>query len=63
MKTPFEKLVSLEHAELYLKSGITFEALRTLAKQHSDLKAWEAMQKARTKLFNDIFGLQAVKHR
>jgi len=57
MKTPFEKLTSLEHAGEYLKNGLTIATLKTVAKQQSDLEAWEAMQKARCKLFDDIFAL------
>ena len=50
-----------EHAELYLESGIMIAALKSLAKQQPDLEAREAMQKARTKLLNHIFGLQVRK--
>jgi len=57
MKTPFEQLTSLEHADEYLKDDLTIVALETVAKQQSDLEAWEAMQKARCKLFDDIFAL------
>ena len=57
MKTPFEKLTSLGHADEYLKNGLTIAALETVAKQQSDLEAWEAMQKARSKLFDSIFAL------
>ncbi len=57
MKTPFEKLTSLDHAAEYLKDGLSLDALETIAKQQSDLDAWETMQKARSKLFDDIFAL------
>jgi len=57
MKTPFEKLASLSQLESYLKPGVSIAALEKTAKQQSDLDAWEAMQKARTKLFESIFGL------
>jgi len=57
MKTPFEKLASLDQLESYLKPGVSIAALEKAAKQQSDLDAWEAMQKARTKLFESIFGL------
>jgi len=57
MKTPFEKLISLEHADQYIKDGISIDALELIAKQQSDLQAWESMQKARSKLFDDIFAL------
>ncbi|MDX8387721.1 MAG: integrase, partial [Ghiorsea sp.] len=63
MKTPFEKLASLEHADDYLKDSLTIAALETVAKKQSDLEAWEVMQKARCKLFDDIFALSPSSKR
>jgi len=60
MMTPFEKLKSLPDAAQYLKPGITFAILDAIAMKQSDLDAWKKFQKARTKLFDTIFG-QATK--
>jgi len=56
MMTPYDKLHSLPNAERYLKAGVTFEQLDSTASQLSDLQAWDQMQKARTQLFDTIFG-------
>jgi len=56
MMTPYDKLKSLPHAEKYLKPDITFKQLDAIAKKQSDLDAWGQLQKARTKLFDTIFG-------
>lgn len=56
MMTPYDKLKSLPKAATYLKPDITFNQLDTIAKKQSDLDAWAQLQKARTKLFNTIFG-------
>jgi len=56
MMTPYEKLKSLPTAESYLKPGVTFEQLDVIAAKQSDLDAWDKLQKARSKLFNTIFG-------
>ena len=56
MKTPYEKLASLPHAERYLRDDITFEQLDAIAARHSDFEAWEQMQQARARLFDTIFG-------
>lgn len=50
MKTPYEKLKSLPGAQSHLKEGITFMTLKLTAMEHSDLDAWNLMQKARTNL-------------
>jgi len=56
MKTPYEKLKSLPNAKAFLKQDSTFETLDEIAMTQSDLDAWKHLQKARTKLFDNIFG-------
>ncbi|MFQ5356640.1 MAG: integrase, partial [Mariprofundaceae bacterium] len=56
MMTPYEKLKLLPNAEQYLKQGMTFEILDSIAMEQSDLDAWKQMQKARSSLFDKIFG-------
>jgi len=56
MMTPYDKLKSLPDAEQYLKPGISFKSLDTIAAKQSDLDAWAQLQKARSKLFDTIFG-------
>jgi len=60
MMTPYDKLKSLPHAEKYLKPGMTFKQLDTIAKKQSDLDAWGEMQKARTTLFDTIFEQSSI---
>ncbi len=55
MMTPYEKFKSMPNAEQYLKDGITFEMLEAEAMKESDMKAWEKMQKARSRMFDIIF--------
>ena len=56
MKTPYEKLKSLDNAEQYLKEGVTFKKLDADATAISDNEAARQWQAARTQLFNTIFG-------
>jgi len=56
MKTPYEKLTSLPDAPSCLKKGMTLDKLDSIAMKQSDIDAWKQMQKARTKLFDNIFG-------
>jgi len=56
MKTPYEKLKSLPDVASYLKKGMTLDKLDSIAIKQSDIDAWKQMQKARTKLFDNIFG-------
>jgi len=56
MMTPFDKLKSLPDAQRYLKPEISFDILDRIAAKQSDLDAWEQLQKARSKLFDTIFG-------
>lgn len=55
MMTPYEKLKSLPRAEQYLKPGISFKMLDQKMLSTSDLQAAQAMKKARTELFRQIF--------
>lgn len=54
LMTPYEKLKSLPDAKQYLKSGVSFTELDTLAKELTDLEAARKVQKAREKLFQII---------
>lgn len=56
MKTPYEKLKSLDNAKQCLKEGITFKKLDADATTISDNEAARQWQAARTQLFNTIFG-------
>lgn len=56
MKTPYDKLKSLDNAEQYLKKGITFKKLDAQSTAVSDNEAARQLQTARTQLFNTIFG-------
>lgn len=49
--TPYEKLVSLENYEQYLKEGVTAQSLAAIATAESDNECAEKMQKAKAKLF------------
>lgn len=55
MMTPYEKLKSLEEANTFLKEDITFEDLDKIAFEKSDLQSAKEMQKAKQKLFQEIF--------
>jgi len=52
--TPYGKLKSLPQAESYLRLGITFEGLETIANQMSDNQFAERMVNARSNLFQQI---------
>jgi transposase InsO family protein len=54
VKTPYEKLKSISHAESYLRPGVTLEELGTVASQMSDNQFAERMVKARSNLFQQI---------
>lgn len=56
MMTPFDKLKSLSNAEKYLKKGMTFEILESVAMEMSDNEAAKLLQNERRILFNLIFG-------
>ena len=55
MMTPYEKLKSLDSAEQFLKSGITFQQLDVQAYAMSDNEAAQQMNDARAILFKTIF--------
>ena len=55
MMTPYEKLKSLDSAEQFLKSGITFQQLDAQAHAISDNEAAQQMNDARALLFKTIF--------
>ena len=52
--TPYEKLKSLPEAEDYLKPGVTFEELGTIASGISDNQSARNMNEAKRKLFQTI---------
>ena len=52
--TPYDKLKSLDHAERFLKSGVTFGQLDAIAHAVSDLDAAHALNDARNALFRTI---------
>ena len=52
--TPIGKLLSIPHAENYLKDGITKESLLAQARQQSHLVAAQEMQAAKHQLFKLI---------
>ena len=54
VRTPYERLKSLPQAETYLRPGVTFEKLVTIANQMSDNQFAERMVKARSNLFQQI---------
>jgi transposase InsO family protein len=56
MMTPYDKLKSLPSASDYLKPGVSFEILDTLAHLISDNQAADQLQKARQTLFKTIHG-------
>ena len=52
--TPYEKLKSLKNAKQYLKVGITFKMLDTIANEKSDNECAALMQKEKQELFKKI---------
>ncbi|WP_419833452.1 hypothetical protein [Endozoicomonas atrinae] len=59
MMTPYEKFLSLDQPEQYLKEGITLEQLKTEAEAMSDNEAAEQLQRARQTLFKSVHERQA----
>jgi transposase InsO family protein len=51
MMIPYEKLKSLPEAKQYLKPGVSFAELDTIAKKETDLEAARKAKQAREKLF------------
>jgi len=54
VRTPYERLESLPQAESYLRPGVTFEKLVTIANHMSDNQFAERMVNARSNLFQQI---------
>ena len=54
LKAPYQKLKSLPDAQMYLKPGVTFEILDSIAQEKSDNEAADPLQQARRQLFNTI---------
>ena len=54
VRTPYERLKSLPQAESYLRPGVTFRKLETIANQMSDNQFAERMVRARSNLFQQI---------
>jgi len=54
VRTPYGKLESLIQAENYLRPGVTFEQLETIANQMSDNQFAERMVNVRSNLFQQI---------
>lgn len=55
VKTPFERLAAIENVPtLYLKAGITLQALRQLASEQTDTEAALALKRARDNLFRNF---------
>ena len=54
VRTPYERLKSLPQAESYLRPGVTFEKLVTIANHMSDNQFAERMVNARFNLFQQI---------
>ena len=53
--TPYDKLKSLEQAQQYLKTGITFDQLDKEAKKLTDNEAAKLLQEAKARFFNKHF--------
>jgi transposase InsO family protein len=51
---PYEKFLSLEHPEQYLREGITLEMILNIAKEKSDNEYAAWMQKEKSKLFKSF---------
>ena len=60
VKTPLEKLKSLEDAASFLKDGTTFDALDRAATSQTGLQAAAALNRARDELFRKIHGAPAA---
>jgi hypothetical protein len=54
VRTPYERLRSLPQTESYLRPGVNFEKLETIANQMSDNQFVERMVDARSNLFQQI---------
>jgi len=52
--TPYARLRGLEHAEQYLRPGVSFEELDKLAYAESDIEAGERVMKAKERMFSSM---------
>ncbi|MCL6272360.1 hypothetical protein M3P05_20815, partial [Sansalvadorimonas sp. 2012CJ34-2] len=59
MMTPYEKLLSLESPEQYLKKGVTLKQLKEKAESLSDNEAAEQLKAARESLFRTVYERRA----
>ena len=59
MMTPYEKFLSLEEPEQYLKEGITLNQLKDKAEAMTDNEAAKQLQQARETLFKTVYERQA----
>ncbi|WP_216638471.1 hypothetical protein, partial [Endozoicomonas arenosclerae] len=55
MMTPYEKFVSLQDAQQYLKSGVTLKSLEAKAHVMTDNEAARRLQNARENLLTVIY--------
>jgi transposase InsO family protein len=53
-QTPLETLLSLPHAQRYLRPGLTLATLKRISKLHSDTEAAKLMQAAKQRLFDTL---------
>ncbi|WP_257252369.1 MULTISPECIES: hypothetical protein [unclassified Endozoicomonas] len=59
MMTPYEKLLSLNKPEQYLREGVTLKRLKEKAEEMTDNEAAEQLQRAREALFKTVHERQA----
>ena len=52
--TPYEKLISLQNFEQYLKLGVSVSSLASITERQSDNESAQKMQNARSKLFKSF---------
>jgi hypothetical protein len=53
-QTPFEKLLSLDHPQQFLRPGLSLAALKRVAATMSDTEAARRMQEAKSTMFEQI---------
>lgn len=54
IKTPYEKLKSLDNWKQYLKNEVTFDKLEKYANRQTDLQAAQELKQAQAKLFQTV---------
>jgi hypothetical protein len=52
--TPYEKLISIENFEKYLKYGVNFKSLDLISRKQSDNESAQKMQKSKSKLLKNL---------